>query len=419
MSAIITARPGHSNTGVFEGNFAPLGTILPSVSTFTGPKPDFLSKYHKVTSARKALQNVIRNALLRRADLPDKSLDEDGYFDALNGLPRIVKCERSRFAADVTLHRSLTGTHRRAHFGGLVTCNSVWTCPVCAPRIAEARRVEIAQAFAWAYSREQNLKAIMVTFTLPHYIFHSCAELIQGFTEAQRKMKSHRQWRELRKDIGYSGLIRALEVKYGSNGWHPHSHELIFVNPAADTSEIQRRVISMWERSCRSLGLIPRGKIRDFRHWSVDVIDNVKCSEYMTKTGHQWGGDLELTKSLSKYSGSSYHPFSLAELIAEGNTVAEDLFFEYAEAFRGRAAIFWSPHFREAVGLGTLDDDYVPDPFESEVICVIGANTWCSVLRLELRADLLAACAHYGLSGVVNLLAAHGLHADGIYGELL
>ncbi|MFM9718814.1 hypothetical protein ACKI15_46290, partial [Streptomyces galilaeus] len=65
---------------------------------------------------------------------------------------------------------------------GLAVCGSVWSCPVCAAKIQERRRVEIAQGFDWAYAN--NKKIIMVTFTIPHYVNQRLAELITKMREA-------------------------------------------------------------------------------------------------------------------------------------------------------------------------------------------------------------------------------------------
>ena len=46
---------------------------------------------------------------------------------------------------------------RRAGFGGLVTCGSVWACPVCAAKVATKRAEDLAAVLdavhAWAGRR--------------------------------------------------------------------------------------------------------------------------------------------------------------------------------------------------------------------------------------------------------------------------
>lgn len=58
---------------------------------------------------------------------------------------RVSKCCRALLpnAPGVTVYATTAG---KAVFGNLLTCGSPWACPVCASRIAERRRVEIADA---------------------------------------------------------------------------------------------------------------------------------------------------------------------------------------------------------------------------------------------------------------------------------
>lgn len=57
----------------------------------------------------------------------------------------------------------------RAFFQGVETCGSVWHCPVCAPKIAEKRRVEVGQAIERHFA--DGGMAIMVTLTIPHHVY--------------------------------------------------------------------------------------------------------------------------------------------------------------------------------------------------------------------------------------------------------
>lgn len=39
-------------------------------------------------------------------------------------------------------------------------------------------------------------------------------------------MYNSTNFKKFKDGIGYEGLVRGLELTYGSNGWHPHTHEL-------------------------------------------------------------------------------------------------------------------------------------------------------------------------------------------------
>src|SRR6266849_5900961 len=52
---------------------------------------------------------------------------------------RIAYCLRqvNPIAAGVEVYHS--PEHRRAHYGGLFVCGSIWMCPICAAKISERR----------------------------------------------------------------------------------------------------------------------------------------------------------------------------------------------------------------------------------------------------------------------------------------
>ena len=49
--------------------------------------------------------------------------------------------------APIEVHKG--HTHGKAFYHGLMSCGSVWTCPICAAKIAERRRVEETPPRAW------------------------------------------------------------------------------------------------------------------------------------------------------------------------------------------------------------------------------------------------------------------------------
>ena len=78
---------------------------------------------------------------------------------------RTAKCLRIRaYDKDVEVWKSKS--HGTASYGGLQTCGSVWTCPICAAKIAERRRLEIQAAMA--QHRAQGGEVHLLTLTTPH-----------------------------------------------------------------------------------------------------------------------------------------------------------------------------------------------------------------------------------------------------------
>ena len=70
---------------------------------------------------------------------------------------RTAKCKHTAHGGDVGVH--VSKEHGAGFFSGLVTCGSVWACPVCAAKVQERRREEIALAIDWAY--KHGLQPVM------------------------------------------------------------------------------------------------------------------------------------------------------------------------------------------------------------------------------------------------------------------
>src|ERR1043165_405157 len=51
----------------------------------------------------------------------------------------------------------------RPSFRNLMTCGSVWHCPVCAAKISEERRIELSEAM-----QKTTLSPVMLTYTFQH-----------------------------------------------------------------------------------------------------------------------------------------------------------------------------------------------------------------------------------------------------------
>ena len=56
----------------------------------------------------------------------------------------------------------------------------------------------------------------------------------RGVRGAWRMMTSSSGWRRFKTEYGVLGQIRADEITHGVNGWHPHLHLLIFLEPGED-----------------------------------------------------------------------------------------------------------------------------------------------------------------------------------------
>ena len=138
-------RPaGERRAGLEAG---PLGTNAKLRATFENPMARRVERF--------ALQSVARDIL------PDS---------------RTAKCLRIR-AHDKDVQVWKSKNHKTASYGGLQTCGSVWTCPVCGAKVVERRRGEIQQAMAM--HRACGGEVHLLTLTVPHTRFDVLETLLE------------------------------------------------------------------------------------------------------------------------------------------------------------------------------------------------------------------------------------------------
>lgn len=321
---------------------------------------------------------------------------------------RVRNCGCHRHSDTVDIHRSNTG----AHYVGVETCGSVWLCPVCAAKIAETRRDEVAQAITGA--AEEGGCAYMLTLTMRHDRQDRLDFLREQIVNGWRKVQNRRAYRAIKARYGVLGTIRAIEVTHGQNGWHPHLHILfVFDGPLfeKDVEDVQNSLFDLWVDVLAKSG---GGFV------SVDALDfrPATASDYVTK----WGTDRELVKGQEKLGNGSRSPWQLLDDFSRGDRQAGALFREYAETFKGTRQLTWSKGLKARYGIGDIDDleaaqdrteadEQLPldDGLKEGRIGTLDRGTFDAVVRLGLTADVLDAAHTSGWRGVTRLLSEHGL----------
>ena len=313
-----------------------------------------------------------------------------------NQIHATTKCRYITRGGDLRVMQSKE--HGNAFYADLVTCGSVWSCPVCSALIQERRRVELEHAINWAY--ENDLQPVMVTLTSPHKSWHTMKELLIQQAEALGCLRKGAAYDRFKTRIGYEGMIRGLETKYGENGWHNHTHELMFVSKGAiadsrDKSaleieakvrgcsaedlqglpDIKSEILKRWETACRKVGLLDDSKVAAFREHAVDVKGWCSASDYLAKQddARNWGIDREMAKANNKTSTGGrkgLHPFGLLANAAEGDQQAGYRFVEYSLAIRGRAQLFWSRGLKAKVGITDKSDEELAIEDQDKASCL-------------------------------------------------
>jgi hypothetical protein len=304
----------------------------------------------------------------------------------------------------------LAREHRSAFFSGLVTCGSVWSCPVCAAKVQERRREEIAQAidFAW----DSGFQPVMVTLTFPHRAWHKLEDLLNQQADALQKLRAGAPWSKVKAWAGYKGLIRSLELTHGQHGWHPHTHEIWLVRKDLDASELKAKVLARWESACIRAGLLDPSdadQVKAFREHSIDVKGNCSASDYLAKQddSRHWGADREIAKASTKAGRSKgVHPFGLLDQARQGCTRSGALFVGYSLAMRGKRQLFWSHGLKSLVGVADISDEELAEQEreEADALGHLDVDDWHTVRQAGARAEVLDAAEAGGWPAVRALV---------------
>ena len=304
---------------------------------------------------------------------------------------RVAKCYRVRVKPFVeVLHSQKV---HKAHYGGLMTCGSVWMCPICAAKITERRRIELESVNAF------ELSCFMVTLTLQHTQDDSLKTVQSHLAEAWRKMKSGRWYPKFQKEFLIVGSVTGTEITYGLEfGWHPHKHVLVWSmlpDHQIDSNLIRDFISTRFEYILGKMGRY----VSPIHGVDVRKGDNL-IQEYVAKFGRDpkesaWSLAAEITKAPVKIGlkfGDHYTPFQLLDLRLAGDMHAGKLFREYAETMKGAKQLVWSRYTRELLGLDQeMSDEELAAMQEQDVIilALLKPEHWRVILRKEKRAALL------------------------------
>lgn len=282
---------------------------------------------------------------------------------------------------------------KRAFYKNLAVCGSVWQCPVCAVKISEARRAELQAALnAWKGG------LLMCTYTLSHKSTMSLSKTLETVKLAYRAGKGGKAYQKFKFQFGIVGSIRALEITFGANGWHPHVHELIFTEREVSKENQQQMYNYIWSHWSNTVK--KEGQWAGVEHGiNLTTADN-DIAEYIGKWGHDpltpgWGVARELTKQVSKVgSGKKGEtPMQLLYCYFEGDKRKGNLWREYALTMKGSNQLVWSKGLRQLalVPQSTSDEEIAEtEPANSILVAQLTRKQWRAILVSRMRGEVLS-----------------------------
>lgn len=276
------------------------------------------------------------------------------------------------------------GTTNRAFYHGLQVCAMPWTCPVCASKISERRRHEVARAIEQA--KTLGLLVRLVTMTVPHGLGDDVGQIVDRMTNAWSKLWIGKAGVQLRNNLGLFGHIRALEVTYGDNGFHPHFHALMFYHPQQTNNENWQKLPARWQTVALRSGLPEPSLDR-----GCQIDDGDKAAQYVAKG--VWGLESEVTKGhVKKGKRGSRTPFDLLREYMKGNKQSGAIWRAYALAFEGRRQLYWSNGLKKLLAIADLTDSEIankPDDEKSILLAVVTDTQWQLIYRRKMESAVL------------------------------
>ena len=296
---------------------------------------------------------------------------------------------------------------QKAHYKGLTVCGSIWSCPVCASKISERRRLEIRPALEMWGGRGGGL--IMASYTLQHDLGDTLAGLKKVLYSSYDRLMSGRAWQEIKNRWGIVGQISSSELTWGPLfGWHSHKHALIFTQDKLSINDLKQ---SENEISARFRGILAKSGRYGHPDYSVKFrTGNVfEESDYCFK----WGIDYELTKSnVKKAKGENYSPFELAQWAADGDLQPVRLFQEYYQVYKGSHQLQYSNGLRSLLKLNSQKTDYqlaVEEDQKAFELAELSRYAWSIVCKNKMRGDLLEVASSGSSEDLTEFLKAIGV----------
>lgn len=286
--------------------------------------------------------------------------------------PRTKACRRKRVSPTVQLVRMPDGSKR---VSGVLSCGSVWACPVCSQRVCSHRADELKTCVReWQQGSVQ-----MVTLTVRHALGNDLRKVRRGVAGAWRRVWQGRQAKLLRARFHLKHHVRALEVTHGENGWHPHLHVLLFCSEAPAPAALEY-LRELWTAAVESeLG---REHAPDWSHGVV--MTEGGAGRYLAKMG------LEIAHHHTKTGRrSSRTPWEIALDAVSGDERSAGLWRGYCRDMKGARQLTWSRGMRRFFGLGLRDSDAAvvaadeSSPADGAVLAEWDGKSWDLCCRTE------------------------------------
>jgi len=278
------------------------------------------------------------------------------------GSPQIVKANR----VDGSSYTSFRGLH---------TCKSAWSCPICSPSISAHRASVISRMF-----EGEKSSTAMVTYTIQHQKSDRLSGLIDVLYDSLRQARSGSRLKQFKSQA--DGYIRATEITYGKNGWHPHIHEMIVLSEDGTMEGLKSTVARSFMSAVKKSGLALYEQTVKIDEWDGNT-------EYITK-------DAEIGELTGWANKKSVNIMDIASRIGDDDE-SWGLYCEYFEAVYRRKKIIVSRSLSDRYKKADSDVNKEMGVESVELLHKFTVDEWREVVRADVRFHVIA---HVSGSGI-------------------
>lgn len=312
---------------------------------------------------RPDLENIANKSALAGQRPKENRAREDrwvmrGLLWNESNLPRLRSCGRHSIAKNGLIQVRANG--QSVGYAGLASCGSVWACPTCNARIQGVRRLEVGILLQAAL---ETGSAAFGTMTLRHFQGQDWDLTWRGLSKCWDAVSVDKSVRNLRKELGWLGFVRAAECTLGAHGLHPHLHLVHFFAgevSEADIARLHAAEFRAWKAKAERIGLEAPLEVAQDMHLVTGENSAIAASlgDYFTKA--TFGGKRseavawEMTSTQTKTqtrAKESITPWELLSRIMQGDADALDDWHRWEKVSKGKRAISYSRGLRQRFGL--------------------------------------------------------------------
>jgi len=404
-----------------------------------------LSASEKFTSEKIMLRTRGKDGKIKRKEIGKKEK-----------VCRVLECGVKPVPLKKNTHIDyVKGEKGERFFAGLQHCGSVWVCPVCSYKIQTEKTKELNNALL--SFTHKGYAVFFGAMTLPHYKSEKLSDNLNLLVDGFNWVKSHRSVKSLisntvtfdvinketgeiktvsKPDFWY---IRALEITYGVNGWHPHIHPLFILRKEdapvylkafnntylkylrrnnKGTEHIEKRAFKYeeWDGSFEKLSeYVNKIKINEgINQDKANEIFEIK-KEHSRRTLAD-----EITRGQNKKSREGISPWDILKTINNKSKwnfpgSPRKLFIEYAEETKGKSMLQACQYFYEYAGIEEKQEaEILTDDKAEKVLFSIEKPLWKKLVKEKLifsirQAYEIGQINGYGVLSVEKILKDKGV----------